>query len=169
MNSFQLNNDEKIHLQTILKKYQICDFCIGRIFSNNNSIQSYQSIGKSFREEYTTNKVDLIENCELCDGLINEIQFFKDLILNSVNVYEFSSFVIGFHVDHDILKREEEVFLLFRDKHNEPIKVFLKKTIGKIIEMEINKTVSFDDADIMIVVNTMFNSVDLQIKPLYVY
>ncbi|RLF59815.1 MAG: tRNA pseudouridine(54/55) synthase Pus10 [Thermoplasmata archaeon] len=169
MDLFQLNNDEKTNLQTILKKYKICDFCIGRIFSNNNSIQSFQSIGKRVREEYTINKISSVETCELCDGLINEIQFFKDLILNSVNTYEFSSFVIGFHVDHDILKREEEVFLLFKDKHNEYIKVFLKKSIGKIIETEINKTVSFDDADIMIVVNTMFNSVDLQIKPLYIY
>jgi tRNA pseudouridine synthase 10 len=168
MNS--LKNDEKILIQEILQNYTICDFCTGRLIHDIKlDYISYSKIGKKIKEIYQIKNDISSEDCELCEGISNEIFFFKSLIIASLKHYEFSSFIIGFHIDSDIQKKENEILSIFNDKRGEPLKNFLKRTIGLLIETEINIPVLFENADIMIIVNTMFNTVNLQIKPLYIY
>jgi len=162
------DEDQKI-VKQILIDYSICDFCIGRIVHWFDSTNQYIKYGEKYRETYTEGKKILSSSCELCDGILDEIDYITDLILNAIKDYEFSSFILGFHIDPEILEKEHVIFSFIPKQENEPLKNFLKKSIGSRIEKELNKTVSFDDAEIMIIVNTMFHTVDLQIKPLYIY
>ena len=156
-------------LQQILSNYSICDFCIGRIYGQKNSIQDYKKLGAEKRTTLTNNNEVPNNRCDLCDGILLEIDHLVDLIKSVAKGFEFSSFVLGFHVDKELIDNEDQVIKVLQPKKFEQLKVFLKKTIGYRIEKDLRKSVSFDDPDIMIIVNTMFQTVDLQIKSIYIY
>jgi tRNA pseudouridine synthase 10 len=147
-------------MQQILSEYSICDFCIGRLHAQNCSIEEYKKLGEHNRETSTDRKKNSNISCELCDGILHEIDHLKELIYAAVEEYEFFSFVLGFHVDNELVEKENRIINLLNTFHSEPLKVFLKKAIGKHMENKLGKPVFFDHPDIMIVVNTMFRTID---------
>jgi len=54
-------------------------------------------------------------------------------------------------------------------EYSEPLKTELNREIGKILERESDKKVDFENPNIMAVIDTSFDVVNLQIKPLYIY
>jgi tRNA pseudouridine synthase 10 len=169
MKSENISNSDQNNLQKILTKNRMCDICIGRIITLDDSIEKFQQNGKNIRKTYTNKNEVPSRLCELCEGITDELDIYLELILDVFNEYEFTSFILGFHVDQEILQKEQEVLSLFSTKKIIPIKNFLKKTVGTIVEKKSKRKVSFDNADMMIIVNTMFDIIELQIKPLYVY
>jgi len=169
MNNSLSKENQKIILQNILSECSICDFCIGRLYDNGKTIFDYKKLGKELRTTLTDiNEVE-DKNCNLCDGILLDIDHLIKLIKSSLDGYDFSSFILGFHVDRNILEKEEKILENIKSIKNESLKMFLKKIIGICLEKDLGKPVSFDDPDIMIIVNTMFQTVSLQIKSLYVY
>jgi tRNA pseudouridine synthase 10 len=162
------NEKENKILATVLSNNKICDFCIGRLFTISKNDKNYQKNGKEIRESYKIKKI-LMKNCELCDGIFKEVSLYKKMIFNTLTSYEFNSFVIGFKIDEDLIKREQKIISLFDNFSGESIKNTLQRIIGLYIERKTNIPVNFEHPDIMIIFNTMFNAISLQIKPLYIY
>lgn len=153
----------------IKSDYKLCDSCLGRIFAKLGTDMTNQKRGKILREELDEEKVEEV-NCWLCRGLIAEIPDFAKLILNSLEDYEFETFLVGSKVDEDIIEREKQLTDLSGDDYSESIKRELNREIGKILEEKLsNKEVDFDDPHIMTIVDTSFDVVDLQIKSLFIY
>ena len=151
-----------------LQNYKICDFCLGRLFSSSDDYETIQSEGRIIRTSFSLQK-STIQSCQLCDGLIKEIPLYKKMILNAIKSYEFSSFVIGFHIDDELLTKEEKIISSYDSFSGQSLKNFLQKTIGSSLEKTLKIPVDFEKPEMMIIFNTMFNSVSLQIKSLYIY
>jgi tRNA pseudouridine synthase 10 len=128
----------------------------------------YKKIGKKTRESYKLLK-NKSEECKLCEGLSNQIDNYTNLIINELKEYDYNTFLIGLQVDNEILENEETLFLNDNFKDCEALKNYLNKEIGLKIESKTDKIVNFPDPDIMIIVNTIFDSIILQIKSLYIY
>ena len=153
----------------ILLKYKLCNHCLGRIFAKIESGLTNKKRGLILRKnlgDYTEIKVD---DCWLCSGLLNEIQHFVDLILNSLQGYEFDTFLVGSKVDEDILDKEQELYDFTGSEQSESIKTELNREIGKILEERLNQEVNFEKPIIMAVIDTSFDVVNLQISSLFIY
>jgi len=151
-----------------LKKFRICDFCLGRLFISSDDFNTIQTTGKNIRNYFSLEK-HLSPSCQLCDGIVEEIPEYEKMILHAINSYDFSSFVIGFHIDEEISKREETIISLFDTFIGHSLKNYMQKIIGLSLEKKLNKAVDFEKPEIMIIFNTLFNTVSLQIKSLYIY
>ena len=164
-------NDEEIKktAKKILVKYQLCDHCLGRIFAKIESGKTNQRRGEILRDHLDRTKKTEIKNCWLCEGLTSEIPHFTDLIMETLNDYEFESFLVGCKVDEDILGREQELFDYAGSEYSESIKTEINRETGKILEEKLGKEVDFENPTIMTVVDTAFDVVSLQIVPLFVY
>jgi len=154
-----------------IKKYQLCDNCIGRLFREFNKEVSNKQKGVSIRNKLKFDKKVSPNDCWLCEGLINEIPHFASLISEVLKNYEFTTFLVGSKVDDDIIQREKDLWDLIesKDSESESIKMEINREVGKILEENLKKTVDFKTPDIMAVVDTSYDVVNLQIKSIFIY
>jgi len=152
-----------------LSKYKLCDHCLGRIFAKIEHGITNQKRGEMLRNNLGRDKKTKISNCWLCNGLIDEIPHFAELIKESLNDYEFDTFLVGSKIDEDILDREQKLLDFTGSEYSESIKSEINREIGKILEEKIAKNVCFENPIIMAVIDTAFDVVNLQIKSLFIY
>ncbi len=155
--------------EKVLSKYKLCDHCLGRLFAkigNGVTNKERKNQLRKHLKQYETVEVD---NCWLCSGLVGEIQHFAFLISESLEEYEFETFLVGTKIDDDILDKEQELLDFTESEYAESIKTELKREIGKILEEKLDKEVNFEKPTIMAVIDTSFDVVNLQIKSLFIY
>lgn len=168
--------DEKLTKKDILKianktltNYKICDYCIGRIFSDNYSLIENKKAAEKIRKNINNYKEVKTKDCWLCDGILDEKDTFIKLILEELKAYEFKTFLVGVKIDEEILEKEKQLAKLIKIEELKSIKSELKREIGKKLEKILKKEVNFEKPDIMAVVDTSFHVVELQISSLLIY
>ncbi len=152
-----------------LSNFKLCDHCLGRFFAKIGNGLTNKERGNQLRKHLKQYETVEIDNCWLCSGLIGEIRHFADLISESLEEYEFETFLVGTKIDDDILDKEQELLNFTGSEHTESIKTELKREIGKILEGKLDKEVNFEKPTIMAVIDTSFDVVNLQIKSLFIY
>jgi tRNA pseudouridine synthase 10 len=165
-----LKDKEIINIaEKTLTKYKLCDHCLGRIFAKVNTGLTNQNRGQEIRKQLKNYKKIDVNNCWLCSGLLSELLYFVNLISDSLNDYEFETFLIGSKVDKDIIDREQELFDFACCEYIESIKNELNREIGKILEKKLKKKVDFKNPTIMVIIDTAFDEINLQICSIYIY
>jgi len=111
-----------------------------------------------------------IGKCSLCGGLFRETDTFTDLVIGSIKDLEYETYLVGSIIDDDILNAEdvlqEELHL---GDHSESIKSEMNRVIGLKVFERIGKEVSFTKPDVVAVVDTRFDTVSLQLSPIFLY
>ncbi|MBS3777997.1 MAG: tRNA pseudouridine(54/55) synthase Pus10 [Candidatus Thermoplasmatota archaeon] len=167
--SLPKEQDESQNIKRLLNTYPLCDHCIGRLCTRRENNETFADAGRRYRKNKTTKSETNVNQCELCDGLLLELSDFYKLALHSIKDYEFNTFLVGCHVDKELLAKEKEIITEFNLTNVASIKQEINEYIGINMEETGDHTVDFKKPDIMIVINTQFNVVSLQIKPLYLY
>ena len=152
-----------------LSKYKLCDHCLGRLFAKIGNGVTNKERGDQLRKHLKQYEKVEANDCWLCSGLVGEIQHFAELISESLEEYEFETFLVGTKIDDDILDKEQELLDFTGSEYAESIKTGLKREIGKILEEKLDKEVDFEKPTIMAVIDTSFDVVNLQIKSLFIY
>lgn len=150
-----------------LSYFHICDNCLTRFIDQSKDNLSYAE--KLSLVNKIKHKKVMTEKCDICAGLTNEIKKFSDIIYESIDEYDFDTFLIGCKIDEDIIEKENAIKAILEDKYYGPIKNWIKREIGQYLEKKLGKTVDFEKPTIMIILDTQFDAVDLQFKPLFIY
>lgn len=153
----------------LLEKHDLCDACVGRVFRNDVTEGNNSQKGRYIKQQLQFIKKTTSQDCWLCQGLIDEIPHFIDLITETLNGYEFDTFLIGSKIDEDIQEREQYLWSKLQLEDAEPIKMEINREIGKILEPTLGKTVDIPNPDIMAVIDTAYDVVTLQIRSLFIY
>ena len=163
-------NDKTLMLaEKTVSAYHLCDSCLGRLFRQIEKGSTNKQKGTLIRNNLKQSKKTHAKDCWLCEGLTGEIDHFVDLISGALKEYEFDTFLIGSKIDEDIVEREKELWDFISSEDFEPIKMEINREVGKILEEELGKTVDFEKPDITVIVDTAFDVVNLQIRPLFIY
>jgi tRNA pseudouridine synthase 10 len=152
-----------------ISKYHLCDNCFGRIFAKVEKGLNNKKRGEILRENLEIKKEISPKNCNLCNGLINEIIHFSKLIENSLKDYDYETFLVGTKVEEDISDKEKEIIDFSGSDYSELIKNELNREIGKILEKKLKKEVNFEKPTIMVVIDTSYDEIKLQISSLFIY
>ncbi|UCF13078.1 MAG: tRNA pseudouridine(54/55) synthase Pus10 [Thermoplasmatales archaeon] len=163
--------DKKILETTVktLDRYQICDCCVGRLFRQIETGLTNKQKGRLIRNYIKYDKKTIAKDCWLCEGLLDEIEHFADLVSDVIKKYEFDTFLIGSKIDEDILDREKKLWDFIKSENVEPIKMEINREVGKILEKKLGKTVDFENPDIVAVIDTAFDAVNLQVSSIFIY
>ena len=105
-------------------------------------------------------------NCYICNGILERLDEFYELIKYALKDYEFKTFLIGATIPLDIIEREDE----FRSKlkiKGRSIKNEITTTLSKIISTNMNVKHSFTDPDIIINIDLRGNFVNVRSKSIY--
>ncbi len=164
--TMQKSNDKILQ---ILHTYPLCDACLGRQFKGTVQGENNLERAKIVRQSFSISKALDTKNCWLCEGLISEIPLFEKLICTALKNYEYSTFLIGSKIDEEIQQREKELWKTLKVVNPEPIKMELNRELGKHLERTLTKTVDFTNPDILIILDTAFHAITLQVSSLYLY
>lgn len=158
-----------VQAQHALSTHLLCDHCLGRLFAKLESGMSNKRRGESLRTICKHPTKTNVRDCWLCQGLFDELHSFSLLITCALEPYEFDTFLIGSKVDEDIGKREKTLWEEMSTEYAEPIKVEINRELGKVLEAQLHKEVDFNDPTVMVILDTAFNVVTLQVKSLFIY
>jgi len=113
------------------------------------------------------------EECSLCQGLFAEVESFVQLLLAAVSEHEYGSFLVGLVLDGELLSREEELLRELSEKTGTEFPARfekeLKTVIGRLMEERTGRKVDFHRPDIMMILDTRYDDVRLQVSSIYVY
>lgn len=102
-------------------------------------------------------------NCYICNGILERLDEFYELIKYALKDYEFKTFLIGATVPLDIIEREDEFRSKFKIK-GRSIKNEITTTLSKIISTNMNVKHSFTDPDIIINIDLRGKFVNVRSK-----
>lgn len=148
-----------------LNNENICNCCLGRKFSNSKELENIsgnRNRGKLINEKLSEKGYNYKKSssCEICNDILFKIHenitnenILKKIIekIDYLNL-EFETFLIGSKIPNKILEKDEKLNNIL-DLDVENIKKEINREIGKLIEAKLNKTVDFENPDIVIMVD----------------
>ena len=159
-------------------KFGLCHNCLGRQFAKLGHGMSNKERGFYLRNTLINQlkdekaKIAIMHQppeCYICKNLFDEIEKFSDIVIKELEQYNYDTFLIGSKIDAEIVDREERLWGELENSHYEPIKAEVNREVGKLVEAKTKKEVDFKKPDIVAVIDTRFDNVELQISPLYIY
>ena len=144
-------------------RYKLCDSCLGRQFPNNDINRIY---GKQIRQAIEKNQIK--KECFICEGMMSNLNKMAKRILNEIERFEYSSFMVGTILDSDIIEREDVIRSEFKVKGGEPIKSEITKELSRLIKRTNGRTVSLKRPELNILVNTLLDEIEVSSRSIFV-
>ena len=128
---------------SILKKYYLCDCCLGRLFSKKLNLTSNRKLGKKLKQNRPSSK-----KCFICKNLFDNLSSYLNLMLESCSGYDFSSFVVGAKIKPSIVDRDDAIRSKFQLRGIDSVKTDLTHELSKQFAKKTQKTFDFLNPDI---------------------
>jgi len=147
----------------IIKKYDLCDFCLGRFFLKQLRLSSNKLLGKKLKNGYNSK-----HPCYICKNLFDNLDHFLKLMLDSSFDYKFRTFSIGTIIKPSIVDRDDALKSEFKLKGIDGVKSDITKELGKLFSKKTKKIANHVDPDIIFTVNLKEPSCNLRSKPIVI-
>ena len=147
----------------IIKKYNLCDYCLGRLFTKQLRLSSNKILGKKLKNGRESN-----HSCYICKNLFDNLDHFLKLMLDSSFDYKFRTFSIGTIIKPSIVDRDDALKSEFKLKGIDGIKSDITKELVKLFSKKTKKITNYIDPDIIFTVNLKEPSCNLRSKPIVI-
>ncbi|MFW6304843.1 MAG: tRNA pseudouridine(54/55) synthase Pus10 [Candidatus Saliniplasma sp.] len=156
---------------------ELCDHCLGRLFAQLGHGLTNDERGKALRVFYSMAETDeekvevpkSSDECTVCGNIFDELDHFASLIVDKFEDIEFDTFLVGTRVDPEIEENEEMLWAELNITTSEPIKSELNREIGKRVFDRIDAEVDLEKPDIKGILDTRFDTVEIEIAPLFIH
>jgi len=145
----------------ILKKYDLCDHCLGRLFSKQLHLSSNKLLGKKLKKNSKS-----AQRCYICKNLFDNLNHFLNMMLDVISSYSFSSFSVGAIIKPSIMDRDDIVRSKYKLKGIDGIKTDITKELVKLFSKKTKKTFDYLDPEVVFTVNLKEESCDVRSKSL---
>ena len=152
-------------ISKILKNYDLCEHCTGRLASKLLGKTPSKHLGKKILMKYNKSP----KKCYVCKNLYENVTPMLMNILDKSSEYNFKSFHIGIIIKPSILERDDYIKSKFKIKGIENLKFNLSRELEKKISKKTHSNRISDNPDLFIEVNFKDESCKLRAKPLVVY
>lgn len=173
----------------------LCDHCLGRIYSQLLSESNNAERGRAIKEfmammidagmvdysginlnnfygmTFRQKKIEKLkkERCWLCNNLFDSMDSMAKKAEAKLKKIEFNNFLVGSKVAGNILEREEKLWERTGIEYVESIKSEINRELGKKIGLIFNKPTNFKNPEVVVLADFTKKNVDLQINPLYIF
>jgi tRNA pseudouridine synthase 10 len=143
----------------ILKKHELCNNCLGRLFSKQLHLSSNKLLGKKLQK-----KKNSVLKCYICKNLFDNLNHFLKLMIDSSLNYSFSTFSVGAMIKPSITDRDDYIRSKYKLKGIDSVKTDVTKELGKSFSKKTKKTIDFLDPQIIFTINLKDQSCQLRSK-----
>ncbi|MFP4050202.1 MAG: tRNA pseudouridine(54/55) synthase Pus10 [Thermoplasmata archaeon] len=156
----------------------LCDHCLGRLFAQLGHGTTNEERGKSLKIVYAMKNSDEEDRmkipeepevCSVCGNIFEELDKFSEIIIEELDDIEFETFLVGSRNDPEIYENEEQLWTELNLTTGESIKHELNREIGKLVLDKTGKNVDLEKPDVKSIIDTRFDTVEVEIAPLFVY
>jgi tRNA pseudouridine synthase 10 len=164
------------------KNEDLCDHCLGRQFAQlghglenferGHIIRNAEELSEdSFVKENVPEDAEIGGECEICNGVFDQLDRWVEQVEESFERYELETFLVGIRPREDSVRAEEDLWEEYGVEWTEPLKTELSRLIGKRLEESLGIEVDFERADIMAVIDMREGRerVELQVNSLLIY
>jgi len=148
----------------ILREYNLCDYCLGRMFASKLRLVSHKNLGEKIRKITKQSKP---KSCYLCKNLMPELDTFLNKILDMSKEYEFSTFLIGAILKPSILDRDDIIRSKFKLRGIAGIKSDVTREMGKQFGKKTRTRVDYQNPDIVFTIDFKKDQCDIKPKALF--
>jgi len=145
----------------ILKKYPLCDNCLGRLFSKQLHLSSNRLLGKKLKKNQNSSK-----KCYICKNLFENLNYFLKLMFELSSKYSYTTFSVGAIIKPSIVDRDDFIRSQYKLKGIDSIKTDITRELGKFFSRKSKKIVDYLDPDVTFTVNLKDESAQLRSKSL---
>ena len=154
------NYQEIIHIvNPILKKYPLCDNCLGRLFSKQLHLSSNKLLGKKLKKNLNST-----QKCYICRNLFDNLNYFLKMMIGISSNYSFSSFSAGAILKPSIIDRDDYIRSKYKLKGIDSIKTDVSRELRKSFSKKIKKIVDLLDPEVTFTINLKDESCQLRSK-----
>jgi tRNA pseudouridine synthase 10 len=143
----------------ILKKYELCDNCLGRLFSKQLHLSSNKLLGKKLKKN-----LESTQKCYICKNLFNNLNYFLKLMFDSSSNYSFISFSLGAIIKPSVIDRDDLIRSKYKLKGIDSIKTDVSKELRKLFSRKTKKIIDLLDPDVTFTVNLKDESCQMRSK-----
>jgi len=130
----------------ITKKYNLCNHCLGRLFSKQLHLSSNKLLGKKLNQNST-------KKCYVCKNLFDNLNYFLKLMLDKSADYSFKTFNIGVMIKPSIVDRDDFIRSQYKLKGIDSIKTDITKEMGKLYSKKTKKIIDHLDPNVTFTIN----------------
>lgn len=132
----------------IMKKYYLCDNCLGRLFSKKLHLSSNKLLGKKLKKNPRTS-----QKCYVCKNLFDDLDSFLKLMYDAASDHCYSSFSVGVIIKPSIIDRDDYIRSKYRLKGVDSVKTDITKELGKLFSRRTKKRIDHADPEITFILN----------------
>ena len=123
----------------IIKKYDLCDHCLGRLFSKQLHLSSNNLLGKKIRKKFKSSST----RCYICKNLLSNLKPYLKLMLESHLKYEYSTMVVGVIIKPSVIDRDDYIRSKYKLRGIDGIKTGITKELTKKFTRKTKKKLIF--------------------------
>ncbi len=143
----------------ILKKYPLCDNCLGRLFSKQLHLSSNKLLGKKLKKNLNST-----QKCYICRNLFDNLNQFLNMMMDVSSNYSFSTFSVGVMIKPSIIDRDDYIRSKYKLKGIDSIKTDVSRELRKSFSRKTKKNIDFLDSDVTFTINLKDESCQLRSK-----
>ena len=153
-------------ISNMLKNYDLCEYCTGRMISKSVGKSPSKFLGKKYIKKFTKypNK-----KCYICKNVFDRLDTTLSSILEKSSNHNFQTYNLGILVKPSFLERDDYLKSKYKFKGIENIKFGIAMELAKKISKRTNSKRITADPDLFIQVNFKDESCTLRAKPMFVY
>lgn len=163
MNKSKFNNVLKTS-QKILKEYDLCDHCLGRMFARSLDLKSNKRLGEKIHKMLKIKST----KCYICKNIFDVIPHFVSKMKEASSDYDFQTFLVGTRIKPSILDRDDQLRSQFRLRGIDGIKTSITRELAKQFSRKAKKKGNQLDPDLTFMVDFKAESCEVQSKPVFV-
>jgi len=149
----------------ILKKYSLCEYCAGRIFSKATGKNSSKYLGRKLLKKFEKKS----SKCYICKNIFENLDSMALNIFEKSSHFDFKTFDLGIILKTSLLERDDFLKSKFKIKGIENLKFSIAKELSKKISRKTNSKRINNDPHLFIQANFKDESCMLRAKPIIIY
>jgi len=149
----------------ITKEYDLCDRCLGRLFSKQLNLSSNKLLGKKLKINFKR----LTSKCYICKNLLDNLTPYLKSMINASHKFEFNSIVVGAMIKPSIMDRDDYIRSKYKLKGIDSVKTDITKELGKQFIKKTKKTIDFLNPDLTFTIDFKNDTCDLRSKPIMLH
>jgi len=143
----------------ILQKYDLCDHCVGRLFSKQLHLLSNKTLGKKLKKNIKSS-----QKCYVCKNLFDNLTHFLKLMTDASSNYLYDTFSVGTIIKPSIVDRDDSIRSKYKLRGIDSIKTDITKELGKVFARKTRKVVDHLDPELIFTLNLKDESCELRSK-----
>lgn len=148
--------------QKISKEYDLCDSCLGRLFTKRLNLRSSRLLGKKLKLKLNLKS----KKCYICKDLLEQLDPYVQLMLEKSSEFDFKTFSIGLILKPSVIDKDDHIRSKYKFKGIDSVKTDITKELAKKFSRKSKRKLDPLDSDIILTLNTKDDSCEIRSKSL---